>query len=89
MTSLTDIKEKAVDKKLSELSEEIREIKMIGRKNEHKFEVLEKLNLTSVSLNKNRGEPEGHKGLSSLFKNKVYVLVSDVQKSSVQDTRQA
>ena len=52
MTSLTDIREKAVDKELSELSEEIREIKMIVRKNEHKFEVLEKLNLTSVSLNK-------------------------------------
>ena len=61
MTSLTDIKEKPADKELSEISEEIREIKMIVRKNENKFEALEKLNqdfrtkledFTSVSMKK-------------------------------------
>ena len=92
MTSLTDIKEKAADKELSELSEEIREIKMIVRKNENK---LEKLNqefrtkledFTSVSMKKIEENQKATKDWSSLFKNKVKVLVSDVQKSMV-DTK--
>ena len=53
MTSLTNIKEKAVDKELSKRSEEIREIKMIVRKNENKFEVLEKDFKTFKSLEQN------------------------------------